>query len=36
MKPLRVKTTFLLYGTTLAGYFVGKTLFGMLAPIKKQ
>lgn len=35
MKPFRVKTTYLLYATTFAGYLAGKAIFGMLAPVKK-
>jgi hypothetical protein len=35
LKPLRVKTTYLLYAATIAGYFAGKLIFGAIAPIKK-
>jgi len=35
LKPLRVKTSYLLYATTIAGYFAGKLIFGAIAPIKK-
>jgi hypothetical protein len=31
-----MKTTYLLYATTIGGYFAGKMLFGALAPIKKS
>ena len=35
MKPMRMKTTYLLYTTTLLGYFAGRTVFGMIAPVQQ-